>query len=106
MEYMFGQNKIDLKTDMKQALWAAMDISVNVPLNPVIGLWEISHGRVPMNFVGGEGFKQQSRKNPSISSGQCLKASNDTCVSSVALARLSAKAGLRTHIQMKVLSKL
>ena len=57
-DHLLGQNKLDLKTDVKQAFWAGADISINVPLNPVIGAWEISQGRVPpMNYVGGEGFK-------------------------------------------------
>jgi hypothetical protein len=58
MDHMFGTNKLDLKTDMQQTLTAAMDISLNIPLNPFIAVWEVSQGRVPpMNIIGGESFK-------------------------------------------------
>ena len=58
MDHMLGQNKLDLRTDVKQAVMAAADISINVPLNPFIALWETSQGRIPpMNIMGGEAIK-------------------------------------------------
>lgn len=60
-DHAFGTNKRDLSTDMWKAAQAALDISVNVPMFPVISLWEASQGRVPpMNVFGSEGYKMRA----------------------------------------------
>jgi len=59
MDHMFGQHKLDLRSDMMRALGGAMDISVNIPMMPIVALWEASQGRIaPMNIFGGEAIKR------------------------------------------------
>jgi hypothetical protein len=59
MDHMFGQSKLDLRGDMMRALAGAMDISANIPMMPMIAIWEASQGRVaPMNIFGGESIKR------------------------------------------------